>query len=636
MRNGKIVKVLYVDDEEALLEIGKIFLERTMELQLDTADSAEKGINMLLYGKYDIIISDYQMPDMDGIQFLKYVNANFQEKIPFIIFTGRGREEVAIEALNNGASFYIQKGGDLKSQFAELANAIKYAYARKRLENKFKTIHEISMELSLEGNSQISSMRMVVKGIREVIDAAAIGIFFRDEGDNNLHPYLLEGFKNDVFEHIVIHEGEGLGGLISSTGKGYIINDYFSSDKINHVFDEQMEEEGFISVMGVPIRIKDESLGVLYVFSRKMETFIPDDLDTLFLFGNLAAMETMRRRRERTVIKERNHYIDFINSLKEVVFEADSEGKIILVNDFGPEHFGYSPGDIIGKSLIDFIHPDERGRAMERMSRILNGECKASEGNYRVMRADGTYFPGIISSSAISDRSGIRGLIIDNTKQENLTHQIVDINKKLNLISRITNHDVNNHLTAIRCCIDVLKEGGPHGSCLRSLEMIQGMVEKISSELRNAKIYQDIGINSPEWVSLGSVFDELAPLYPELHFINRINSLRIRIDPMFKMAMHNLIDNTIRHGKTAKKVVLFWQEEDDGSLSIIYQDDGVGIEDSVKELIFDQGFGNNTGLGLFLIREILSMTGMAISEEGEPGKGARFRIIVPLGSYEFR
>ena len=59
---------------------------------------------------YDAIISDYQIPDMDGIEFLKKVRSS-GNSIPFIIFTGKGREEVVIEALNAGADFYLQKGG---------------------------------------------------------------------------------------------------------------------------------------------------------------------------------------------------------------------------------------------------------------------------------------------------------------------------------------------------------------------------------------------------------------------------------------------------------------------------------------------------------------------------------------------
>lgn len=116
--------VLYVDDESALLEVVKFYIERTHEFQVSTATSAQEALEILTSAHYDAIISDYQMPGMDGIAFLKVLRSR-GDQTPFIIFTGKGREEVVIEALNSGADFYLQKGGDPKAQFAELAHKLK-------------------------------------------------------------------------------------------------------------------------------------------------------------------------------------------------------------------------------------------------------------------------------------------------------------------------------------------------------------------------------------------------------------------------------------------------------------------------------------------------------------------------------
>jgi PAS domain S-box-containing protein len=118
--------ILYVDDEPMLLELARLFLEKTGDFRVDTVTSATEALDILAKTSYDCIISDYQMPVMDGIVFLK----TFRSKGnigPFIIFTGKGREEVVIEALNNGADFYLQKGGDPKSQFVELAHKVRQA-----------------------------------------------------------------------------------------------------------------------------------------------------------------------------------------------------------------------------------------------------------------------------------------------------------------------------------------------------------------------------------------------------------------------------------------------------------------------------------------------------------------------------
>ena len=125
--------LLYVDDEPGLLELGKLFLESTGEFEVTTALSADDGLGQLAQQDFDAIVSDFQMPVMDGIEFLKRVRKSFGS-IPFVLFTGRGREEVVIEAINNGVDFYLQKGGDPKAQFAELAHKVRQAVTRRRAE----------------------------------------------------------------------------------------------------------------------------------------------------------------------------------------------------------------------------------------------------------------------------------------------------------------------------------------------------------------------------------------------------------------------------------------------------------------------------------------------------------------------
>lgn len=127
------IQVLYVDDEPALRDIGKLFLERTGYFSVVTIDSASAALALIKKKHFDCIVSDYQMPGVDGISFLKSVRAH-GDKISFVIFTGRGREEIAIEALNNGADFYVQKGGEPKSQFVELAHKIRTSVDRRRTE----------------------------------------------------------------------------------------------------------------------------------------------------------------------------------------------------------------------------------------------------------------------------------------------------------------------------------------------------------------------------------------------------------------------------------------------------------------------------------------------------------------------
>ncbi|MEI7432631.1 MAG: response regulator [Methanomicrobiales archaeon] len=127
------ISVLLVDDEPGLTRVVKLFLQRSGECHVDVANSAADALVMLIKGQYDAVVSDYLMPDMDGITFLKAVRAG-NATIPFIVFTGKGREEVVIEALNSGADFYLQKGGDPASQFTELQSKIKKGVEQRRAE----------------------------------------------------------------------------------------------------------------------------------------------------------------------------------------------------------------------------------------------------------------------------------------------------------------------------------------------------------------------------------------------------------------------------------------------------------------------------------------------------------------------
>jgi PAS domain S-box-containing protein len=152
-----MTRVLYIDDESALLTLTQIYLKEEADLDVEISSSAEEGLAMLKASAFDAIISDYDMPDMDGIEFLKHVR-EYDLSIPFIVFTGKGREEVAIEALNNGADFYIQKGGEPRTLFAELANAIRHLVRRSNAERN-ATLTEQQLKVFLDSLSDLAFIK---------------------------------------------------------------------------------------------------------------------------------------------------------------------------------------------------------------------------------------------------------------------------------------------------------------------------------------------------------------------------------------------------------------------------------------------------------------------------------------------
>ena len=136
------VSVLYVDDELPHLMLAQEYLGASGKVTLTCVSSGKEAIDALRTGKFDVIVSDYLMQDMDGIQLLKYVRANY-EGTPFILFTGKGKEDIVISALNSGADYYIRKGSDPVVQFSELEQRILQAYEG----------HHVKEELAARNNS---------------------------------------------------------------------------------------------------------------------------------------------------------------------------------------------------------------------------------------------------------------------------------------------------------------------------------------------------------------------------------------------------------------------------------------------------------------------------------------------------
>ncbi|MGD0816798.1 MAG: response regulator [Methanomassiliicoccales archaeon] len=122
------MRILYADDDPMFLEITREFLS-TNGVEVEVASSAAEALEMINKSHYDALVSDYQMPNIDGIQLLSQLRS-MHNNIPFILFTGRGREDLAIEALNSGADHYLQKGGDTRVQFAELIHHVQKAVER--------------------------------------------------------------------------------------------------------------------------------------------------------------------------------------------------------------------------------------------------------------------------------------------------------------------------------------------------------------------------------------------------------------------------------------------------------------------------------------------------------------------------
>jgi signal transduction histidine kinase len=149
------------------------------------------------------------------------------------------------------------------------------------------------------------------------------------------------------------------------------------------------------------------------------------------------------------------------------------------------------------------------------------------------------------------------------------------------------------------------------------------------------KEYEDVGVKAPIWQNIRAMIEkeDKSVILGPIKLVNDVpTNLEVDADPLIAKVFHNLIDNAIRHGDKVTTIHLF-VEEHDGSYAIICEDDGVGIPSDLKEELFTHSSGKSLGFGLFLSREILAITGITIIENGVPGKGARFEIIVPSDAW---
>ena len=312
---------------------------------------------------------------------------------------------------------------------------------------------------------------------------------------------------------------------------------------------------------------------------------------------------------------------------------------------------GRNQEEVLGKTL-DLLFPDEtRNASMTLIQKAVEGErwevveipILIKDGSVRTVLWNSANILGpkgrIISTIAqgvdISERKELENEIDYHAQElQRYSTSLAMANKKLTLLSSITRHDINNQLTVLIGYLELLEMKQPDASFSTYFNNITGAAERIQAMIQFTKIYEGIGVNAPVWQNTRTLVDT-AVKDVVLGHIQVINDMpagtMVFADQLIVKVFFNLMDNAVRYG--GKITTIRFSIEQHGSDQVIVcEDDGDGVAPGEKEKIFERGFGKNTGLGLFLSREILSITGIMIRETGEPGKGAWFEMTVPEGS----
>ena len=191
---------------------------------------------------------------------------------------------------------------DLEQQIADLMRLKKEPHNQLK---KFQILYDLATAMTTE-RSLDDNLQLVVEKSRELLDADTSYIALRDESRDDVFMHSFSGIRTEGFKKVRIHFGEGLGGLVAKTGKGYIIEDYFTDKNLTRPLHKIVADEGLVSGMAAPIQMEKKNLGVLYLFNRKKTFFSQSDLDTLFLIANIAAIEIARNQVQDALLKEHN------------------------------------------------------------------------------------------------------------------------------------------------------------------------------------------------------------------------------------------------------------------------------------------------------------------------------------------
>ncbi|MFA4877937.1 MAG: PAS domain S-box protein [Methanoregula sp.] len=391
--------------------------------------------------------------------------------------------------------------------------------------------------------------------------------------------------------------------------------------------------------VGIPVKFGKRYFGSLCVVYQNTYSPSSQELDILSFLAKAVAIEDERRSAGLALQESEERYSAMVNHAPEPVLTLKKE-MVLFINDTGVRVSGYSREEIIGKSIFGFLTEDSQKTVLEAM-RTRTGKDNVSNYEVEFIRKDGRVIRLIVSAINISDQGEMitLALLVDITERNRAEEALKLASRKLSLLSGITRHDIKNQLQALTGYLEM------SGKSLEDPARISGFIDKeihvantIARLIDFTRDYEYMGVKAPSWRNVQTTVSNVIPLLPmrDIHVDFGDPALEVFADPLLERVFYNLIDNALRYGGNRMTTIRISSHPAAGTgLVIVFEDDGTGIALEDKNRLFERGFGKNTGLGLFLSREILGITGITIAENSEPGRGARFEITVPKGAYRF-
>jgi len=378
-----------------------------------------------------------------------------------------------------------------------------------------------------------------------------------------------------------------------------------------------------------------ESHAITIVFTSVMSVIIVYFPLRSFYRQQQRTKEALRHQQEaeEKLRKSEMQYRSFVESVEDSIYTVDRDCRYLLINARHLLRRGLSPDMYAGKLYGDFHSVEETTIFAGQVARVLASKSQVQDeyeqnGQYYLRKLNPVIDP------VVNDVIAITVISSDITDRKNAEKNLETINRKLNLMNDITRHDMLNQLTVLNSYLTLAGEQSDDMITQKYLVKSEQVIDAILAQILFARDYQKIGVESPQWqnISVTIVKARLPQKITSVTIDNRCSEIEVYADPLFEKVLYNLLDNAVRYAGLQPAIRFFLEEETD-RLVLICEDNGPGVPQENKEKIFLRGFGKNSGLGLFLIREILAITGISIRECGEEGMGSRFEIAIPVGKY---
>jgi PAS domain S-box-containing protein len=629
-----VIRVLHVDDDVGFLEVSKLILATENNFEVDYATSVDEALRKIETHPYDAVVCDFEMPLKNGLDFLKELREK-NNQIPFILFLGRGREDIAVAALNLGADSYLNKTGSPEAVFCELAHAINNTVEQKR-----------SAQLLVASESKY---RMLVEkslqGIMIVQDAP-LRVIFVNESMGKMMGYSCEELTSIPSSEV--------GTLIYQADRSIFFDRFrnlLGGKKADKTFEFRgMRKDGsivWIEALATPIK---------YNGQPAMQAMLLDI--------------TERKKAEEVLRKSEEKHRELANFLPEIVFETDLSGKITFFNQRVLEITGFTQEEFEnGMNLLSFVVPEEREKAKVYMEKSIAGQnCGANE--YTFLRKNGSTFVAFFRTALLISETkvrGLRGIIVDITERKQMENKLEQYSKHLEeLIETRTKelketqqllveserfaaigelagmigHDLRNPLASIKNAVYFLKKKGttiPEVSFKEMLEIIGKCIDHSDKIINNLMSYsRELHLereeSSPRNLVLAAL--DLIKVPENVQILNNVpEEPHIKVDSnRITQVFFNLIKNGIDAIPKEGSLTIDCKNIG-GNLEISFTDTGMGIPGEILPKIFSPLVttkAQGMGFGLAICKRIIDAHEGTITVITDEHKGTTFTVKLPI------